>query len=139
MPSEDLAPGEASVWFLDSKRFVNKVRTEPGKAERKRHRRKYAEGELEKERWFWFRGPEAKLNLRAQNLNTFLQIAEGIDEETWLYHLHRGDYSTWFSCGIKDKELAAEVKEIEGDSSIPTAESRARVAKAVENRYTASA
>ena len=45
---------------------------------------------------FYFRGPEGKLNLRAQNLMLFLQLADGVDDETWLHHLRQGDYSGWF-------------------------------------------
>ena len=139
MPSDDLSQGEASIWFLDSNRVVARMQTEPGKAERKRHKRKYAEGELEAERLFWFRGPAGKLNLRVQNLNTFLQLAEGIDDETWLYHLRRGDYSNWFAHAIKDKDLASEIAQIEQSSSLSPGETRARVAKAIESRYTVPA
>lgn len=139
MPSDDLSQGEASVWFLDSNRLVPRMQTEPGKAERKRHKRKYAEGELEAERTFWFRGPAGKLNLRVQNLNTFLQLAEGIDDETWLYHLRRHDYSNWFEHAIKDKDLASELRQIEQADSLSPVESRSRIAKAVESRYTVPA
>lgn len=139
MPSDDLSQGEASVWFLDSNRLVPRMQTEPGKAERKRHKRKYAEGELEAERMFWFRGPAGKLNLRVQNLNTFLQLAEGIDDETWLYHLRRHDYSNWFEHAIKDKDLASELRQIEQADSLSPVESRSRIAKAVESRYTVPA
>jgi hypothetical protein len=38
----------------------------------------------------YFRGPEGRLNLRAKNLALFLQIAEGIDDSTWLHHLRAG-------------------------------------------------
>jgi hypothetical protein len=59
----------------------------------KRHIRKYAEGELGEDKSFYFRGPSGALNLRAQNLTMFLQIAEGVDDATWLHHLARGDYA----------------------------------------------
>ena len=49
--------------------------------ERRRHLRKYAEGDLEEDA-FYFRGPDDKLNLRVQNLVLFAQIADGIDDET---------------------------------------------------------
>ena len=58
---------------------------------------------------FYFTGPLNRLNLRAQNLAMFTQIAEGIDDETWLYHLRRGDYSQWMRDAIKDDEMADEV------------------------------
>jgi hypothetical protein len=36
-------------------------------------------------RSFFFRGRDGRMNLRAQNLIIFLQIAEGIDDDTWLF------------------------------------------------------
>lgn len=94
---------------------------------------------MEPERVFWFRGPEDKLHLRAQNLNVFLQIAEGIDDETWLFHLKRGDYSTWFGNALKDTELADQIQQVEKDESLSLCESRERIAKAVAQKYTAPA
>jgi hypothetical protein len=38
---------------------------------------------------FYFRGPDDKLKLRAQNLAVFVQLAEGVDDETWLFHLRQ--------------------------------------------------
>jgi len=108
-------------------------------AERKRHMRNYAHGELGKDRSFYFRGPEQKLNLRAHNLMAFLQIAEGLDDETWLYHLNRADYSRWFREGIKDESLAEEAAQYERDESLSPAESRDRIKAAIERRYTAAA
>ena len=139
MPAGDLAPGAATSWFLHSKRVVSGMQTVPGRAERKRHRRKYAEGELEDERVFWFRGPADKLNLRVPNLNTFLLIASGIDDGSWFYHLHRGDYSNWIRCAVKDQDLATEIEAVERDRSLSSGESRSRIAKAMEARYTAPA
>ena len=111
----------------------------PGHAERKRHRRKYAEGELEPERVFHFRGPDNKMNLRAQNLMTFAQIAAGIDDDTWLFHLHRGDYSNWLSHAIKDVELGKIVRGIEKDGSLSTKQTRDEIIKAIEEKYTVAA
>ena len=139
MPAADLAPGAATAWFLDTKNLINGMQTVPGKSERKRHRRKYAEGELEDERVFWFRGPEGKLNLRVQNLNIFLLIASGIDDASWFYHLRRGDYSNWIRCAVKDEDLAKEIGAVEQDTSLSSGESRSRIARAMESRYTAPA
>ena len=79
------------------------IQTIAPETERRRHVRKYATGELPVENSFYFRGPEAKLNLRAQNLMSFLQIAEGVDDATWLFHLRAGDYSRWLTSVIKDE------------------------------------
>jgi HAD superfamily hydrolase (TIGR01484 family) len=105
----------------------------------KRHTRKYAEGELPEDASFYFRGPDDKLNLRAQNLSIFLQLAEGVDDRTWQHHLRKGDYSGWFKGQLKDKKLAKEVAEIEGDKHLSAEESRKLVAEAVRKRYTAPA
>ena len=81
-------PGEALVWRRGAPRGAV-----PASASRRARRssaatpRKYAEGELPPDRSFYFRGPDGKLNLRAQNLALFLQIADGVDDETWLHHL----------------------------------------------------
>ena len=139
IPADDLPPGAPSVWFRDSNEVIEKMQCFPGSAERKRHRRKYAEGELEDERAFYFRGPSGKMNLRAQNLATFLQISEGIDQESWEYHANQGDYSNWLTTAIKDAELGEEVKRIERDKNLPLEGKRAQIAKAIEAKYTASA
>ncbi len=108
-------------------------------ADRRRHQRKYAEGELGEDRSFYFRGPEGRLNLRAQNLERFTQLADGVDDDTWTYHLRQHDVSRWFRTTIKDDALAAEAAEIEARSDLSPTESRARVRAAIERRYTRSA
>jgi hypothetical protein len=104
--------GEALVWRLPDGN-VTAVRLEVPQGERQRHRRKYAEGTLGPDKSFYFTGPEHRLNLRAQNLAMFTQIAHGIDDDTWLHHLRRGDYSHWVRDAIKDDEMAEEVAAIE--------------------------
>jgi hydroxymethylpyrimidine pyrophosphatase-like HAD family hydrolase/energy-coupling factor transporter ATP-binding protein EcfA2 len=111
----------------------------PPKEERKRHQRKYAEGELGPDKSFYFRGADGRLNLRSQNLAMFTQIAEGVDDETWLHHLRRGDYSRWFRDSIKDESLAQAAATTEEDASLSAAESRRRILAAIEERYTSPA
>jgi len=130
--------GEFLGWWWREPGDPIRFRAEPVKAEHKRHHRKYAEGELEPDRCFYFRGPEGKLNLKAQNLIIFLQMADGVDDETWLYHLNCGDYSDWFRDKIKDPELAAEAKAVEADRRLNASGSRAMIREAVEKRYTAT-
>ncbi len=105
--------------------------------ELQRHTRKYAEGELGEKDSFYFRGPTGVLNLRAQNLMIFLQMADGVDDETWLHHLHRGDYTRWFREFIKDDDLAGEAESVQ-DNADPVA-TRAQIRAIVERRYTAPA
>jgi hydroxymethylpyrimidine pyrophosphatase-like HAD family hydrolase len=107
--------------------------------ERRRHVRKYATGELGPDKSFYFRGPEKKLNLRAYNLELFLQMGDGVDEATWLHHLRAGDVSQWFRDAIRDPELADEAAAVEQDTALPAAESRQRIRQAIEARYTAAA
>ncbi len=130
--------GEAVAWWLNSDAPPFVFESIPPQGERKRHVRKYLAGELPPERSFYFRGPNGKLNLRAQNLSLFLQSAEGVDDETWMYHLHQGDYSRWIRDAIKDDELSQEISQIER-LNIPPHESRARIRERIELRYTDSA
>ena len=108
-------------------------------ADRRRHQRKYAKGELGEDRSFYFRGPSGRLNLRAQNLELFMQLADGVDDETWRYHLQQHDVSRWFRTAIKDESLAAEAVEIEDRDDLSPHDSRARIRAAVQRRYTAPA
>ena len=134
-----LATGEAIAWWRQPPRDPVTFRSIPPRAERRRHIRKYAEGELGKDRSFYFRGADGRLNLRAQNLQVFLQLADGVDDETWHYHLGRGDMSRWMREIIKDTELADEVERIERASGLSARESRERLREQVEERYTGSA
>lgn len=134
----NLEAGEALV-FYRGEQTTHVVKTKPGHIDRKRHLRKYAEGELPPDRSFYFRGPDGKLNLRAQNLLLFAQLADGVDDQTWEHHLRRGEYSQWFREMIKDSSLADEVQSVERDDTISAAESRKQIRSIIERRYTAAA
>jgi hydroxymethylpyrimidine pyrophosphatase-like HAD family hydrolase len=135
-PEGNGEPGEVLVWprYAGQNPFI--VRPLPSRTERRRHTRKYAEGELSAENSFYFRGPDDKLNLRAQNLFFFLQLADGVDDDTWLHHLRRRDYSRWFRERIKDEELANEAAKIEVRQDVEPAESRKLIRAAIERYYT---
>jgi len=130
-----LSQGEILLWTPGEGTPPRRLRTLPARGERRRHLRKYAEGELPEARSFYFRGPGGALKLRAQNLILFLQIGEGVDDDTWMHHLRRGDYSSWFREYIKDDDLAAAVAEVERDPAATPSDSRARIRAAVEARY----
>ncbi|MBX9692125.1 MAG: HAD-IIB family hydrolase, partial [Cyanobacteria bacterium] len=133
-----LEKGQAVVWEPGTDQEPNIVSLVMSNREKTRHRRKYAEGSLGEQRSFYFTGPH-KLRLRAQNLSIFTQIAEGVDEDTWLYHLRRKEYSDWFEKIIKDDELVTIAKEVEEDEELTAKESRVRILQAIEERYTAPA
>ena len=132
---QTLKTGEALAWFRDQEIPPFRFRIAPGHIQRLRHVRKYAEGELGKDRSFYFRGSQKKLNLRAQNLSLFIQIAEGVDDETWLYHLHRGDYSQWFREAIKDEVLAESAAAVEQSTPTSASQSLNAIRTAIEKRY----
>ncbi|MDB5051338.1 MAG: phosphoglycolate phosphatase [Fibrobacteres bacterium] len=137
-PPFSLQPGEALAWRRDLPGPPFKLRCLPPRREQRRHMRKYSQGELGPDKHFHFRGPEGKLNLRAQNLMIFLQLAEGVDEATWLHHLRAGDYSRWFRDSIKDEDLAEATARIEAAAleGISPSESLAAVRDLIEERYT---
>lgn len=103
----------------------------------KRHKRKYAVGDMFNNS-FYFKGPDRKLNLRAQNLFVFIQIGEGVDDETWLYHLHRHDYSNWFRNSVKNAELANLCEAIER-TPLDARESRIAIFGLIKTQYTTPA
>jgi hydroxymethylpyrimidine pyrophosphatase-like HAD family hydrolase len=136
LPNQALAQGTVVVWPFAAP-HPETVRIEPAKAELRRHRRKYATGELGADRAFYFRGPHGKLNLKAQNFALFAQTARGVDDETWLFHLRRGDYSKWLRDGVKDNGVAEEVAGVEQQADLAAEQSRARILEIIEKHYTA--
>ena len=128
-------PGEALLWSTDEDR-VSLIETLQPTEEHRRHSRKYAEGNLSPNRSFYFRGEQGKLNLRAKNLVQFLELAEGVDDDTWAYHFRLGDYSRWFRDSINDEELAEEAERVERSHNPAKAESLPLLRTAIERRYT---
>ncbi len=134
-----LEPGEALAWKRGEGSTAFRFKMASSRGDRRRHQRKYAEGKIPDYHSFYFRGPQDKLNLRAQNLNLFLQLGDGVDDATWLHHLRRGDYSRWFRDVIRDEDLAAEASRVERDLHLDAQATRAAIHAAVEQRYTHSA
>jgi hydroxymethylpyrimidine pyrophosphatase-like HAD family hydrolase/GTPase SAR1 family protein len=134
--SAEVKDGEALLWLRGGDENPRAIRFRAAKADRAQHRRKYAEGELPPDRSFFFRGPESKLKLRAQNLLLFNQIADGVDADTWLYHLRQGDYSNWLRTSIHDQTLADEVAAIERREAPDAEETRRLIRSAIEQHYT---
>jgi len=124
------------VWLFAGGDSPSRVTLEKTKVDWRRHQQKYALGELGADNSFYFTGPDRKMNLRAQNMNLFAQLAEGVDEETWTHHLRAHDYSNWVRDSVKDEELSREIRAIE-DAGLSGAESRQRLLDAVRRHYTA--
>ena len=135
-PPMELPQGEILAWFPQQAK-LRRLQYQLANSEHRRHKRNYAHGELGEDRSFYFRGPEHKLNLRAQNLQVFLQLADGVDSETWLYHLKRGDYSKWVRDSIKDDALARELERYEHEAPVDPEASRKQFRAAIEQNYTA--
>jgi HAD superfamily hydrolase (TIGR01484 family) len=138
-PTPQATCGERQVLLWDRESPAAPLCLEPRRPTQihRRHTRKYAEGELGPDKSFYFHGPDKKLNLRAANLMSFLNIADGVDDDTWEFHRRAGDYSTWISTAIKDDELADQVAAAEQDGSLNAAQSRANIKAEIERRYTA--
>jgi hydroxymethylpyrimidine pyrophosphatase-like HAD family hydrolase len=130
-----LQKGQAWVWDVAAGTEPVLIKTGTPVHLQQRHKKKYATGDMDYNS-FYFRGPENKLNLKAYNLVVFTQMASGIDEETWRYHLIRKDYSNWLRNSVHDEELASLVDDIENDKQ-HTAGSRQAVIDLINDRYTA--
>jgi hydroxymethylpyrimidine pyrophosphatase-like HAD family hydrolase/energy-coupling factor transporter ATP-binding protein EcfA2 len=138
-PAFDSGPlefNEAIAYFVGSNRGPFKLTMSPPRSEQRRHRRKYAQGRLPEARNFIFTGSRGKLQLRAYNLVTFLELAAGVDDSTWLHHLKKGEYSKWFRDAIKDVDLARDAAAIESSLAKDATMSREAIRKAIEARYT---
>ncbi|MFB4281877.1 MULTISPECIES: HAD hydrolase family protein [unclassified Nonomuraea] len=132
-PSPD---GDLALWH-DGTAEARRLTLAPARIERTRHRRKYAAGTMAKDKSFYFTGPEERLRLRARNLHTFVELSEGVDDDTWMHHLRRCDYSAWIRDCLGDAELADEVAALErAERDGPPQESRRRVADLIGARYT---
>ena len=134
--ASEIVAAEGVAWFLKNEDQPFQFQVIPPRQERQRHMRTYAEGNLGSDRCFFFRGENDQLNLKAQNLIMFIQLATGVDDRTWLHHLHLQDYSNWLQNSIKDETLAKEVSEIEKTTDLSPADSRDRIKTAIEKRYT---
>jgi hypothetical protein len=99
-----------------------------------RHKRKYSVGDMGPDS-FIFTGPENKLQLKASNLQSFTELAQGVDDDTWMYHLKRNDYSAWIRDHVNDDALAEQVEKIEGAEPDPI-RSRAEITKLIQLHYT---
>lgn len=130
-----LQKGQAWVWHIASTQQPVLIKTGMPEHLVHRHKKKYATGDMDYNS-FYFRGPENKLSLKAYNLMIFTQMAAGVDEETWLFHLKRKDYSNWIRHSVHDGELADLVNSVENKEK-RFRESRQAIIELINERYTA--
>lgn len=131
-----LQKGEVLVWQKQTGKTIL-VRGDMPAALLHRHKHKYATGDMGPDS-FYFKGADNKLNLKANNLITFIRMAEGVDDETWLFHLHQKDYSKWFQDFVNDEDLAVRTSQIE-DKENDAGRSRHAILQLIRERYTAPA
>jgi hydroxymethylpyrimidine pyrophosphatase-like HAD family hydrolase len=135
LPGNAVTPlnkGQAWIWEAEPGNPPLLIKTGMPAHILQRHKKKYATGDMDYNS-FYFRGPECKLNLKAYNLIVFTQIAQGLDAETWLFHLKRNDYSNWLRHSVHDEELADLVQAIENKD---LALSRKAIVDLILERYT---
>ena len=101
----------------------------------RRGRRRFAKGDLGPEQSFIFLSSEGGLNLEAHNLQLFTLLAAGVDDDTWLDHLHRGDYARWFDEVVGDDTLAQVASDLEGRDGDTAEDSRREIIKTIAQRY----
>lgn len=124
---------EACIYNVDTAETPRKIKYNPPTQLQQRHKRKYAHGEMGEDS-FIFTGKENKLNLKANNLAMFTHLAEGIDDDTWIYHLRRKDFRNWFESSVNDEELAAASVEAENKNA---AESKKIILDYIRQKYMA--
>jgi len=128
-----LPKGKAWVWQPEHRNAPFTIVAKEPVHVAKRHKRKYVTGVMEYSSFF-FKGPANKLNLKAYNVNIFSQLASGVDDETWLYHLKQHDYSEWFKDALHENNLAKDIYEIE--ATIDDAESsKQKILKLIKENY----
>ena len=133
-----LEPEEALFWRRGSREAPRRVRITGPRQQRRRHTRKYAEGELGPDRSFYFRGPEVRSICARRTSPCSSRSRTGwttLPGST----ISRRRLLAWARDAIKDEELAADFAAVERESGLDPAKSRARIKAAIERRYTGPA
>ena len=104
-----------------------------------RHRHKYADVSLPRERRFYFRPVDGRVVAAAGTMGDFCTAVGHLDPRALQYHLERGDFSRWLDDTIADKELAAQVAvwedELLAHRAADLERIRRQLVQAVEQRY----
>jgi len=104
-----------------------------------RHRHKYADVALPRERRFYFRAADGQPPQSAGTMNEFSTAIKHLDPQGLQHHLERGDFSRWLASTIADKDLAAQVvaweDELLAHRAADLERIRQRLIQAVQERY----
>jgi phosphoglycolate phosphatase (TIGR01487 family) len=138
-PTDIAGPHHATVRFAAEaeRSFVITAR----RTTHVRHRHKYADVRLPRERRFYFHTAEAQPVPPAATMHEFGRALWHLDQQTLQYHLERGDFSRWLDNTIADKELAMRAAAwedaLQANRAADLERTRRELAKAVEERYAA--
>ncbi|TVR76899.1 MAG: phosphoglycolate phosphatase [Sphaerobacteraceae bacterium] len=127
---------DALWWQVDRATIPLWFCLDPTRTQHIRHKRKYATGDVGIVRSFYFRGPESRSNIRAENVLSFASKASTVDDETWMFHLARGDYSRWVADVMSDRDCARAIQRVEASHDLTPADSRRRIIEILLDRYT---
>ncbi|HYB35906.1 MAG TPA: HAD hydrolase family protein [Mycobacterium sp.] len=104
-----------------------------------RHRHKYADVSLPKERRFYFRTTDGQPIAAAGSMYGFHAAISHLDPQALQYHLEHGDFSRWLDNTIADTDLAVQVAVWEDELLAHRAADLERIRhlllRAVEERY----
>ncbi len=133
-PPDDFRKHRALAWRRGERKPIWFSRLPP-RTEGQRHQHSYYEGDMDENLQFVFRGKNNQFSLNTGNLKEFIKTAQGIDDETWLYHLFRHDYSTWIRDIIQDDKLASEIEIIERTQDLSPEKSRQLIFEHINVRF----
>ena len=104
-----------------------------------RHRRKYADVSLPKERRFYFSATDGQRIAPAGTMHDFRTAVGQLGQRALYHHLERGDFSRWLFSIVADQEFAAQVAlwedELLAHRAADVERIRRRLVRAVEERY----
>ena len=104
-----------------------------------RHRHKYADVSLPRERRFYFRTTAGQSPASAGTMQEFSSVITHLDPQSLQHHLERGDFSRWLASTIADKDLAAQVTawedELLAHRAADVERIRHQLVQAVRERY----
>lgn len=104
-----------------------------------RHRHKYSDVTLPRERRFYFQTAQGHPVATAATMREFGAAVRDLDAAALQFHLERGDFSHWLDTTIADKDMAAQVAVWEDQllarRAVELERIRQQLVRAVQERY----